>query len=282
VIYVTSVDHQLWRYEMDRPVVDWKIRVVGGIDIGPSYSWSRDQVYLMEERGYLLSATGEKKVQVFAKDLGAGPVGGLVLSGDALYIATENERLHVLDARTGQERWTRRLRSRPDRGPAVTQRAVYQFVHDYGVYRFDLQEPQKGMWHLESAKSLLAEWPDRTVFLLEDGRIGLVRPDSGEITARVHYGQVHRSVINTRNDAVFLVSPDGAIRCIRPAGARPLTVADFRPVSPATTEAEDERPGESIEEERDVEEPEETSSPSPRGSEDVLEDPLRNRGPFPG
>gem|GEM_PF-6562504 len=76
------------------------------------------------------------------------------------------------------------------------------------------------------------------MLLCHDGKIMLVRQETGEKQAVVDVGPIARGVHNVWTDAVMVVSQRGHVRCIRPKNAPPLTLIDFRPPAVANPSPE--------------------------------------------
>ena len=142
-------------------------------------------------------------------------------------------------------------------------------------------------WYLPAGKKFLAEWPERIVVLLTDGRIGLIRRDSvdGQPAELLDPGAVEGAVSNTFNDAVILTSPGGEIRCLRPIGGQPLTPADFgapaasQPAASQPAAASTSRPAKSGAQAATLpaQAGSEATPPAPGAQDTLLTDPLRSR-----
>ncbi|HSW46480.1 MAG TPA: PQQ-binding-like beta-propeller repeat protein, partial [Phycisphaerae bacterium] len=132
-------------------------------------------------------------------------------------------------------------------------------------------------WYYPQGKKFLAEWPERVVVLRADGLIGLIPRDSvlGEPAELLDLRPVDGTLSNTVNDAVILTSGSGLIRCLRPAGVKQLTPADFGLTTTAQPAAS--LPAEGQEAAADTTPP----TPAARSStEMLLDDPLRSRRPL--
>jgi hypothetical protein len=171
------------------------------------------------------------------------------MDGDMLYLATTNQTLHAIDmvrdqdSNAGDIVWQYRLAGPPQGGPILTDSAIYQGVRGGGLHRIAKHQGEFKNWFDPQGAQFLAEWPQGVVVLRTDGSLALIDNDPAHPLALGSAGGFASGLANTVNDAIFLTTPQGTIRCIRPAEAAPLQLASFLP-PPTTAPAEPDEPTE--------------------------------------
>ena len=242
LVFVPSVSGRLRSYQLRSGLAEFPIGVSGLLASAPVYVPAHDLLLGFDTNGVMAAITaaeelpeGASKRRVrFAIQTGARPVGRLGFDERTMYAATADGLLHAVDYLEGEPVWRYRLAGFPEGGPVVTAGSVYQAVLGGGVHRIG-KEPMTPNWFDPQARQFLAEWPDGPALLRDDGSIVLINPHTGRAARRLDWsaGEAMAAVSNPRNDAIIMVSRRGRICCVRPAGARPLTPADF--ASPLAT-----------------------------------------------
>ena len=237
MIFVTAPDHRIQTYRIKDGMGMKAVRTVGSLHLDPLYLADKDLLIVADGSGLVAGITGADLTKRFAKHFPYEARGGLAVHGDTLYFATGEPTLYGLDCETGATVLEYRLRKPPAGGPVVTSTSIFQSMRFGGVQRIgvDMEWPN---WYVEEAKQFLAEWPGQVVLLRHDGKIMLVRQETGEKQAVVDVGPIARGVHNVWTDAVMVVSQRGHVRCIRPKNAPPLTLIDFRPPAVANPSPE--------------------------------------------
>ncbi len=242
LVFVPSVSGRLRSYQLRSGLPEFPIGTTGLLSAMSVYVPGHDLLLALDTNGVMAAITaaeelpeGASKRRVrFAIHTGARPVGRLGVDQRTMYAATADGLLHAVDYLEGQPVWRYRLAGFPEGGPVVTAGSVYQAVLGGGVHRIG-KEPVTPNWFDPQARQFLAEWPDGPALLRDDGSIVLIDPNTGRAARRLDWsaGEAMAAVSNLCNDAIILASRSGRICCVRPAGARPLTPADF--ASPLAT-----------------------------------------------
>ncbi len=265
LIYATGADRRITAYNVTTGFPRWQIQAHGPITIPPLYIPWESLICYADENGRVSAGYAGRKKQ-FVTKLDGRPQGWMTADRDALYVATSGTkpRLHALDFVKGEPfREPFILEGQPKGGPVVTARAVYQAVAPAGLHCVGLK-PGVRSWCHRGATTFLAEWPGRVVVLRADGRVQMVDADTGLPAAPLEIGTFAQGVSNPYNDAVILAAAGAEIRCLRPENAKPLTLADFKPVvttRPSTEPAA--QPSASPAEEAPPATPAEEPAPSP-------------------
>jgi len=265
----------------------WRMATPAPIDLAPVYVARDDVVVVVDSQGMVGGVTSDK-IRQFTQSLGAKPIGWLaadelavyVATADelAVYVATADKTLHAIDRASNRILWQYRLADRPAGGPVVSKNNVYQATIGAGLYC--KHKSERLNWHHAGAKRFLAEWPSRTAVLYHNGHIGLLHPQTGKPAELLDPGSAAEGVSNPWNDAVILASPKGLVRCIRPIGAKALTLADFRPAPPPAPETPAAAAGESTgENDMEAVGAEVSAEPAAARTSDelLLSDPLRSK-----
>jgi len=265
---------QCIRLRDEMPV--WAKTMPGLLEVAPVFIPASNEplVACADDRGTVVVAAldGTKR---FVRSLRARPIGWLATDGWALFVATDDMRLHAIEVGSGESIWTLPLYGMPSEGPVLSSEAVYQATHNAGLYRVPLPgktaaasktvspaheklplnqpatEAPKGRTARVSSlpgilgpgappfqrdpegRRFLAEWRGCFVVLRYDGRMALIAENGPASPTEValDLGPDVDGLSNPVNDAVFLTTPTGRIRCVRPLDGRTLTPADFQPRS---------------------------------------------------
>lgn len=226
-LYAVELANRVSKYDLEGEFLDWQIRGKDLIALSPLYLADRDQLVFADEGGRIASAQGADRVEIFDQRVEGRPRGWLAADAEGIYLVTDRNLFYHLDRETGEILWKSYLPAAPDGGPLVGEQYIYQAISPSGVVKIDKGRRHIG-WQIDRARRFLAEWLRHTVLLSKDYQLLLVDPPSGRVERVTDLGQACDGISNLVNDAVFLTTRGGEILCLRPAGARPLTVADFK------------------------------------------------------
>lgn len=214
--------------------LNWQLSPKAIIELAPVYV-PGDDVVIVADGGGAVAGVGSDLKKQFTQELNAKPIGSMAVDDGAVYLATNDKMLHAIDRVGNRMLWQYRLPGLPAMGPVATQQKVYQAVIDKGLFCV-LKGDKPRTWHNSKAMSFLAEWPNRIAVLYPEGQVGLLNPATGEAAELLQPGCATKGVSNPYNDAIFLVSHKGRICCIRPIGAKDLSLSDFCQSRPAEAE----------------------------------------------
>ncbi len=238
-LYAPSVGRLLWNYSVSQASPRWKTMGFAPILLPPLYDPAADLVVFVDHSGRV-HGVDSKMQQRFAHNLDGEPrMRRMAMDATSIYVATtgSTNTLHALDRHTGEPlREGYRLEATPRGGPVVTATSVYQATGEGGLHRIGLT-PDLPNWFHRNAKMFLAEWPHSVAVLRNDGKIDFVDSRTGSPAAVFDADRFTDGVSNVWNDAVIVANKQGDIRCIRPAAAKPLTLAGFRPTAASTQPA---------------------------------------------
>jgi len=235
-VFQAAPRKRIRRYSISRGIQTYQVGADEDILLAPLCLPERDLLTLADDDGTVAATDINSRETVFTVELYARPVGWIVADHSALYVVTDAPRLHVLDLSNGKERLEGYPRgyllpAMPVGGASVTKDSIYVTLEGGKLQRVgkELKWPN---WTATGVRRFLAEWTDRVALLTEEGRIRFVRPETGETLTTIEPpGPGFDGVSNPLNDAIFLTSARGEVRCLRPANATPLKEADFRRVT---------------------------------------------------
>lgn len=235
-VFQAAPRKRIRRYSISRDIQNYQVGIDADIVLPPLCIPEKDLLVLADYNGTVAATEIDTRRTVFTAELNARPLGWVAADEQALYVVTSGPRLHVLDLADGHERlegYSRGflLPAVPVEGPIVTSESVYVALEGDKLQRVgkELRWPN---WTATGVRRFLAEWPGRVALLAENGSIRFVRPETGETLTTVEPPVPGLDGLsNPLNDAIFLTSARGEVRCLRPANAAPLKEADFRPVT---------------------------------------------------
>lgn len=252
-VFVNQPNGRLAAYRLRDGYVFWRAAFEDQFTIPPLYAPAINAVVAVDEVGLVAGLRNEPRPEtrlIFRQFLRSEPSGQPALDGDMLYLSTMNQTLHAIDmgrdedSNAGDIVWQYRLARQPQGGPVLSRAAIYQATRGGGLHRIAKVQGQFRNWFDPQAVQMLAEWPEGVVVLRSDGSVALIDNDPARPVAMGRAGGFTAGLVNTWNDALFFTSPEGTIRCLRPADAPPLTLASFLPQGGIEIPAEPDEPTE--------------------------------------
>ncbi|NLX13151.1 MAG: PQQ-binding-like beta-propeller repeat protein [Phycisphaerales bacterium] len=237
-IYTIELDKCVGKYNIEERYLDWQIRSNDLLQISPLYLADQGQLVFVDEGGRVASADGDDKEEIFDQRVDGRPCGWLAGDAEGIYLVTDQNLFYHLDRRTGEALGKYYLMAAPDGGPVVKDEHIYQAMAPRGVVQINKARQAIG-WRIDQARRFLAEWPRQVVLLNTNHQLVFVDPLSGKVERLTDLGEPCDGISNTVNDAVFITTRGGTIRCLRPLGSEPLTAADFATRTTALMETHD-------------------------------------------
>ncbi len=227
----------------------WRVSFDGVMSVPPVYVQEADAVIAVDEVGLVAGVQNADRTEhrvLFKQNLRSKPSGEPTVEGNMIYLSTENQTLHAIDVypanpdvRPGLIAWQYRLAKSPVGSPILTKSAIYQATIDGGLQRLAKVPGDFKGWFAPEARQFLAEWPQGVLVVQTDGSLGLLDKDSGKRLAAMDPGPFDQAISNPLNDAVYLTTRRGLVRCLQPAGARPLEMTDFTSATPVLANREE-------------------------------------------
>ncbi len=179
----------------------------------------RQTVYFATDAGevYALPATGsdfQAPEPLWTTRTHGANTADLVLDGDSLFVASQDNGLYCLDRITGRVAWCTFLNAPLTEAPVVTAGAVYQ-RNALGLHCLD-RRTGTTRWRLSDQAHFVVEREGKVVVQGSDGALWLVRPD-GSVAARANPGRFTYPA-NSRDGTLYAVANDGYITALEVGG----------------------------------------------------------------
>jgi hypothetical protein len=123
--------------------------------------------------------------------------------------------LYRLDANSGWKIWHARFPSPLPEGPLVAGQTVFQFCSGDGLSAVDADTGAR-LWLEPEGRTLAAHLGDRDVLFTTDRALLVVDHVKGDTMERVECPDAFKAVANAKSNAVYLLSFDGRILCVKP------------------------------------------------------------------
>jgi outer membrane protein assembly factor BamB len=162
-----------------------------------------------------------------------GPLmAGCVVTDDAVYVPSLSQSLFKLERRTGRVSWRHPLSGALRELPIVTDSQVFQYNSTDGLVVLDpsaMRESERIQWTLKSGRQLCTLDESHAYVMTRDGRIVVLRLESGEQVAEFESKLVApRALTVIDRMALYLYDEQGRIFCAKPTGEKPPTQKDVR------------------------------------------------------
>jgi len=273
LLYAGSTDGHMYALRWDtynggRAYQHWRVRTGGPIRSAPILD-GEDLIFASSDgRVHCCQAYNRALNWSMRTD---GPIAAaLVLDESGVYVASGDRSLYRLDSFAGTKTWQQRLEVPLRNAPAVAGRTVYQYAPGLGLFAIDVDSGAI-RWRRPEMTAFLARRGDETYALSGDG-LHLCVLDDGTGQPRRSMEVYGTSVfaLNTRDDAIYLVSATNQVACLRPADVTYLSLAEL-----AVIRSKAQKSGEL--------EAATVAPAAPSGSKEdrsVYDDPLRSRSPL--
>lgn len=196
-----------------RPQRLWTVQADGPVTTGLTLYHGINLLFA-SQRGTIYSCRAVDKTINWASRVSGGIMAEPALDDSGAYIASTDRAVYKLDLDTGRRVW-RFLTPKPlQTGPVVAAQTVFQACPDHGLYAID-SATGKEKWRIEAARSFASHAVTGDFLFTDDSRLLLVDHETGKIRSEVDTPGVIGTVVNTRNDAVYLLGRDGQLLCAR-------------------------------------------------------------------
>lgn len=200
----------LWWFPMDMP-------------ISAPVSYFNEDLYIGTMTGALRRAsaiTGGRQWQV---NLSGSIRHEMLVDASGLFLATGDGRIYGLDEETGMTLWEPiQTTGLIETAPQKTDRTLFQASRGDGFYAIDIASGSI-RWKLKGGKKIVAVM-GQDVYVMDDGgTIIPINEITGEAGESFRLGKALLAA-NTAVDAIYAVTPEGKIFCIRAEDVSPLTL----------------------------------------------------------
>ncbi len=234
-----------WVGPADRaPLVRWRVGVSGRVMTTPSLTFDH-RLYFVSDEGVVYCVRARDKALVWAYRTFANVTAGLYVDESGVYVATEGNRLYVLDRDLGRSVRRYLLPAPLFAAPVVVRRTLYQACTGVGMFAFDVDSREQ-LWEVRGAERFVALSKDRVALTDVDGGMVFVDNGTGEVENRLALPDGVFAVENRQGGVLYFVTVDGRMLCAKPAGfpyLRREEVAAARSTLHRSPFAEEEREG---------------------------------------
>lgn len=174
-----------------------------------------DFVVFATDGGNVVSFTAGGPKQLWQFYAAEAIVGPIARDGSSLFVASKDTNVYRLDIRTGKLIWKYQTAAMLERGPRVTQEAVYQYVRNKGLWAID-KENGELMWQLAEGVDLLAEAGGKAYVITNERTLVVMDNNTGKQLYSVNFAGVSKYTANAGDSKMYIANEDGRIACIKP------------------------------------------------------------------
>ena len=193
----------------------WDVVVGGPVTAAPTF-FDGNLLLFASQSGWVFACRGEDKGLIWSFETGAPILGDPAVDDSGAYVASTDRILYKLNTATGRILWRKQMQRPMTDGPTVVAHSVYQFVPRDGLVVIDA-DTGADRWRMEDGKSLASHSAGGDVIATLDGRLKIVDSETGDLKHTVDVPGLAAAVVNTLDDAVYLLGKDGRVLCARAA-----------------------------------------------------------------
>lgn len=195
------------------PVKNWEVLASGPVTAAPVL-FGRGMLLFAAQGGRVYACRASDKALAWTFQTEGPILGDPAVDGSGVYVAGMDRSLYKLDRGTGRVIWRKRF-PRPLRtGPVVSAGTVFQPCGSEGLVAVDAESGNE-KWRQPAGQAFVAHSKGSDVLFTHDHRLLIVDPEKGAVRHAIDAHDVLVSVVNTRNDAVYLLGTDGRVLCSR-------------------------------------------------------------------
>ncbi len=198
---------------LDKPFKRWEVQVGGPVTAAPVL-YGRGNLLFASQTGTVYSCRAADKALNWSYRTGGPIFGDPAVDAGGVYVASSDRSLYKLHSGIGRVMWRARFPRPLLDGPVVVAETVYQHCPDHGLTALDAATGAEKWRHAEG-RLLAAHSAAGDVVFTTDRRIDVVDHETGEVFAVIDAQNVITPVVNTLDDAVFLLGTNGRVVCLR-------------------------------------------------------------------
>ena len=222
--FVGGINRRLYAFVPDFDFELWKTTTIGQITARPVVRNGR--LYFASEAGDVYGCVARNKRGLWVYRTEGPVVADLVIDDNGLYVASLDRSLYLLDPDTGGRRWRARFESPLREPPVVYPDVAYQYSFHDGLVAVNpglILSDERFFWKLPEGRRLLTRDAHFCYIQSRDGRVLVVRRDTGQIERSIDTPGLSLGIPVTREVVLYLAAPDGRLFCARPVGTPPLS-----------------------------------------------------------
>ena len=172
-------------------------------------------VIFATDAGNVVSITPDRPKRLWQFDAADAIAEPIVKDGKWLFIASKDTNVYKINVITGRFVWKYQTAGILDKGPHVTQKVVYQYVHNKGLTAID-KESGKFMWELPEGVDLLAEANGKAYVITKTGTLVAMDNKKAEPLYSVNFAGVTKYAVNVTDSKIYIADKSGRIACLKP------------------------------------------------------------------
>ncbi|MGB2984597.1 MAG: PQQ-binding-like beta-propeller repeat protein [Phycisphaerae bacterium] len=217
-LFMGSADGRFYSLKLDyafamEPFKRWEVLAGGPVTATPVL-YDHNMLLFASQSGTVYSCRAADKTLNWAYRTDGPIMGDPVVDESGVYVASMDRSLYKLHPTSGMVMWRARLPRPLAGGPVVTAHTVYQYGVGHGISAIDADTGRE-KWRSPNGCEFVAHSRSGDVVFTHDRRLLVVDHDSGEVQYTIDAQAVGKTVPNARNDAVYLLGPQGRILCAR-------------------------------------------------------------------
>jgi len=165
--------------------------------------------------GNVISIAVDRFTRQWQFKAAGGIAGPIVRDANSVFAASGDTNVYKLDARTGKLVWKYQTGAMLERGPAVTEKCVYQYVRNEGLSAID-KESGKLVWQMAEGVDLLAESNGRAYVITKAGTLIVMDNKKAKQLYSVDLPNVSIYAVNTADSKIYIADKSGRIACLKP------------------------------------------------------------------
>ncbi len=230
-IFVGSSDGHIYALRWNpaprgRAIPVWRVVAQGPVRARPLYDGYN--LFFASEGGDVYSCVAHNRVRNWERR-NYGPIlADLLVDETSVYIASADRSLCRLDREAGRTLWRKWLPLPLRDAPVVSEGTVFQPGPEGGLFAFEADSGQR-LWHSAEADMFISRDGDVLYTLAAGQRQRLLVLDalSGDKHGALALPEVRIVVPNPAGDAIYLLSNDNRMVCLRPARVPYLTLSEL-------------------------------------------------------
>jgi len=212
--YIAGADGRLRVFRAKDMVKMFEAAAASGSSI-VSVVADNDMAVFGTAAGEIVAISPDRPERLWQFKAGDSIVGPIARDGRSLFVASEDTYVYRIDvSRASRPVWKYQTAAILNRAPAVTQRAVYQYVNDKGLTAID-RTTGKFLWQVKGGHDLLAETAGRAYVLKQGGELVVMDNSTSKKLYSVNFAPVTIYATNLADQAIYVADEHGRIACIR-------------------------------------------------------------------
>jgi hypothetical protein len=196
------------------------------------------RVYIGGQDGVMYAVAGGRQNSIVWRRPVTGPiVAASVVDGRGCFVGSDDNRVYAFDLANGHNLWDPFICEGPIRdGIQASENSLFARAQGDRFYAVNIANG-RGRWNHKTGQRVLAVMHG-TVYLLTAGhQLDVVDEMLGTVKTTLPLTGMSLFPDNTHAPAVYGITGDGIIKCIRPVGAAALRTEDLKKPSAATAPA---------------------------------------------